>query len=438
MKKQIRSITYQQGAATLFTAVILLISITLVAFLTAKNVLVSIQMNANNYRTEQAIAAANAAMDYALSYFGTPGNTTFPCVTANYPANFTQNHTYTAGTNLPTTTASVCIDNTTTRPLTTPWGATVTTSCVTNSGSTTAGMIIATGWSDDGSAQRTISQCVGTRSLMAGNGPDQTLVSGGSVGLTGSAQIINRFNDLNVWSAGAVDIGSGAMETYIRPTDMEINDLSFSQLTSTATSPSIPNVQKVSSQGLGTGTDIYHNDGVLTSAITATQADIANGGEGDGPNTFFDMFFPDIRKAELARSAEGTTTTVGGTAKPHFLEGDADSGDLTGLKGGIIYVDGDASFGGNVSIGSATEPVLLFVNGNFDLTGGQIFGVVYITGELTGAGNPEVSGSLITEAGVDRGAGTVTLVYMPFGDGSGNGPILPGLTGVIAGSWRDW
>lgn len=54
MKKQIRSITYQQGAATLFTAVILLISITLVAFLTAKNVLVSIQMNANNYRTEQA------------------------------------------------------------------------------------------------------------------------------------------------------------------------------------------------------------------------------------------------------------------------------------------------------------------------------------------------------------------------------------------------
>jgi len=58
----------QQGAVTLLTAVVLLISITLVGFLTAKTVLVETQMTADNYRTSQAAAAASAAMDQAVAY----------------------------------------------------------------------------------------------------------------------------------------------------------------------------------------------------------------------------------------------------------------------------------------------------------------------------------------------------------------------------------
>jgi len=421
------SITQQRGAATLLTAVILLISITLVTFLTAKSVLMETKMSANNYRAIQATAAANAAMDYALTYFGDAGNTTFPC-TAPLPVSFTQNQG----------NANVCIDNTVTRPLVTPWGVTIDTACVTNNGSTTAGMIIATGLSDDQTAQRTMTVCIGTRALMSGGGPDQTLIAGGSVGLTGSAQIINRVKELNIWSAGVVDIGSGAMETYIRPTDIEYEDLSFAEVTSAQTSPSIPNVQKVSSKGLGTGTDIYQSDGVLTSAINTTNANIANGNPGDGAGTFFDMFFPRVAQAELAGTAQGTTTKVSGVDKPHYFATGADSSQLNGLANGIIYVEGDASFGGSNSIGSAGNPVVLFVNGDFQLNGGEIFGVVYITGELTGAGNPVVSGSLIAEKGVNRGAGTLSLVYAPFGDGSGNGANLSGLTGIVAGSWRDW
>ncbi len=437
MKTNSPSITCQRGAATLLTALILLISITLVTFMTAKTVLVETQMSANNYRTSQATAAANAAMDYALAYFGDAGNTTFACVAASYPpapvppatvpAIFVQDHIY------PASTASVCIDNTTTRPLTTPWGVTINTPCVTISGALTAGMIIATGYSDDGTAQRTATQCVGSRSLMAGGSPLQSLVSGGSVGLTGSAQLINRYNDTNVWSAGAFSVGSGAMETYIRPVNIEMNQLTTAQLNSTATTP-IPNVQKVSSKDLGSGTDVYASDGVLAAAMAATVADKAiSGHAGDGPNTFFDMVYPGVRKAELARSAQATGQPPNG----QLLATGASSSHLSG-KSGIVYVQGNASFGGNNTIGTAAAPVLLFVDGDFDLTGGDIFGAIYVTGKLTGAGSPKISGTIITEAGVNRGAGTVTLVYTPFGGGSGGGSIMPGLTGVIAGSWRDW
>lgn len=441
MKNHIRSINSQRGAASLFTALILLICITLVTFLTAKTVLVATQMTANNYRSAQAFAAANAAMDYALAYFGDPGNTTFACddppVDASGDPLFIQDHEYEGGENLPTTRASVCIDNTTDRPLPTPWGVTIDTTCVTNSGATTAGMIIATGWSDDGQAQRTLTQCIGTRSLLAGNGPDQTLVSGGAVGLTGNASIINRFNDLNIWSAGGVNIGSSAMETYIRPTGTEINDLSYNELTAAPQSGNTDaenNIQKVSSSGLGTGTDVYQNDRVLTAAKSATDASAT----GDGPDTFFDLFFPEMRKAEIARSAQAAGQYYDNdNATTDYPE--PTTANLSG-RSGIIYVEGDASFqgGAGTTLGSPDAPVLLFVDGNFQLTGGTIYGAIYITGQLTGGGNPAIHGTVIAESGVNRGAGTMDLVYSPFGDGSGDGSLLPGLTGVIAGSWRDW
>ena len=59
----------QQGAASLLTALVLLISITLVILLTSKEVLVETKVTADNYRTSQATAAASAAMNHAEAYF---------------------------------------------------------------------------------------------------------------------------------------------------------------------------------------------------------------------------------------------------------------------------------------------------------------------------------------------------------------------------------
>jgi len=59
----------QSGAVTLLTALVLLIGITLVTLMSSKTVLVQIQIAADNYRMTQAVAAANAALDFGIGYF---------------------------------------------------------------------------------------------------------------------------------------------------------------------------------------------------------------------------------------------------------------------------------------------------------------------------------------------------------------------------------
>ncbi|MDO9423973.1 MAG: hypothetical protein Q7T40_07260 [Methylobacter sp.] len=382
----------QRGAATLLTALVLLIGITLVTLTTSKTVLVETQISADNYRTTQAVAAANAAMDYAVAYFLNGGLDHDTDGVVDVIAQ----QSYASGTQ--TTTATVVFNNA------------AGTRCIPVGGTPSMkwGLVTAVGLSDDGLATRTITQCIGTRNVLEGEGPQQSLVSGASVGVTGSAQIINRYNDLNVWSGQSVSIGSAAMETYIRPTDVEIHDLTTAQLIDTTRSPSIPNVQKVSSSGLGTGTDIYANDSRLNISEPA----------------FFDLFFLES-KARMAQMA--------GSQK---LASGAGSGDLNGLKG-IIYVDGNASFGGNNTIGSATEPTILIVNGDFQFNGGTINALIYVSGQITGAGNATTVGTMISHGGVNRGAGTMTLVYAPSGGSNSDNP-MDGTTGVISGSWRDW
>ena len=344
-------------------------------------------MAANNFRAAQSITAADAAMDYAVKYLDDgmdqDGNGSV------------DNMTVLAFETLTGIKAEYSYDN--------------NDGNCTSAGTMGSALISATGYSDDGIASRTVTQCAGTRNILDGGGPKQTLVSGASVGLTGSAQIINRYNDLNVWSASTTAIGnSSAMDTYIRPVDLEISDLTTAELTDDTTSPSIPNVQKVSSNGLGGGTDIYFNDPRL--AVSSSD--------------FFDLFFIDP-VGDLASMADN----VG-----QKLAAGAQSADLNGLSG-IIYVDGDAAFTGNNTIGTPNSPALLIVNGDFDLNGGTIHGLVYVTGDTDIAGSPSVIGTMISEGNVS-GTGTLTLVYAQhIGDSS---TTLKGATGIISGSWKDW
>jgi len=106
---------------------------------------------------------------------------------------------------------------------------------------------------------------------------------------------------------------------------------------------------------------------------------------------------------------------------------------------GLIWVNGDTSLSGG-TVGSATSPATLIINGDFTLTGSPIFfGVIYVTGELTIHGTPVVTGSVVSEAGPNTGTGNLTIVYKPWGDGSNQAPpFITGTGTVIAGSWKDW
>jgi len=63
----------QQGAVTLLTALILLLCITLVTLFASKNRAGGNPDSADNYRMAQAVAAANAAMDFGVGYFDNGG-----------------------------------------------------------------------------------------------------------------------------------------------------------------------------------------------------------------------------------------------------------------------------------------------------------------------------------------------------------------------------
>jgi len=419
----------QSGAATLLTAVILLIATTLVAFLSGKIALQEIKMTSNNYRASQAITAADAGMDYALSYFNGIGLTV---AGSDHDNDGVLDHIDNDVGFVNPNRATIVFYSESSVAAVTPAPRPCINPSVDGTGNQKSALIQVTGTSDDGIASRTIFQCVGTRNLLKGGGPKQSLISGSSVALTGSAQIINRYSDLNVWSADGTGISGSAMETYIRPTDMEISDLTEAELIDDTTSPSIPNVQKVSSGGLGGGTDVYQNDAFLAAAKAATVANIAGGGDGSGSGTFFNLFFTESLTT-MSEIADGIPTATGTQL---LADGVSDAG-LDGL-GGIIFVNGDASINANgTTIGTIDTPAIVIVDGDFDFSGGTIYGLVYVTGDTTITGNPSVIGTTVSEGSVS-GTGTLKLVYSRKLGDSTDGPPIIGTTAIVNGSWHDW
>jgi hypothetical protein len=387
----------QRGAVSLLTALVILIGITLITLATSKAVLVETQITADNYRSTQAVAAANYALDYGFNYFdnggfdqdGTPGIDTL-----NVPD-------LTSADGNQTTTATLTFDDD--DPLCVPAGATPNMN---------NGMIKAHGSSDDGIAARTITQCVGPLNILANDGPEQPLVSQASVGLTGNARIINRYTDTTVWAGGRTVIGSSAtMETYINnPADPAVTD--DDRLN---TSDSF-HTQLVSNRNLGNGLDIIDDDPSL--------------GNLKGLDFFKNFFLAESRQQLKELAGDQVYTDID---------------DAIG-KSGLIWIDGDQDLTGG-TIGSPDSPAILIVNGDLKLTGGTIYGIVYVVGTYDVAGNPIIIGSSIVE-GTDlatgdpatppivSGHGTLTLVFWPAFESTNGFP--PGLSAVISGSWRDW
>ncbi len=407
----------QQGAATLLTAVVLLVSITLVALFTSKTVLVETQITADNYRTGQATAAASAAMDRAVAYFKAGGLDQ----TADTQVDYTSGNpfTFTLTSGAQTTNAQFYFRNESTLAEPNPCDCTPT-SCMQANNMTSA-QVTAQGWSDDQTAVRTISQCVTTFNIPGpgSEGPQQPFVSKAGVGVFGNAKIINRYNNSSIWSGGNDAVHGASYGTYLRPSGKEVADYSSAQLDSADENT---NTQKVSSRDSGNGIDVITSDptlGQLTSSRSTADLDsVAN-------NKFFVMFFNRTKATVKDMASRDNRMLAAGSS-------------LTG-KTGLIWVNGNAAI--NNDVGTPTVPVILIVDGDLDLTGGNIYGVVYVTGELKIAGNPIVRGSMVSENGPNSGAGTLTLVYKPWlGDGVGGEapPFIPGTGAIVAGSWKDW
>jgi len=413
----------QRGAATLFTAVMILLGITLVTLTTSKTVLVETQTAADNYRTAQAVAAANYAMDYGVSYFDNGG----------FDQVINANGTAIAGCTPDTANGHDCIvdrvavpnltsaDSNQTTTATLTFNNAVGTRCIPTgtAPSMKKGLITATGLSDDGLASRTISQCVGTLNLLKNDGPKQPLVAQGNVALTGNAKIINRYTNTTIWSGDDVSIGSSsAMETYIK--NPAAGTLTQAQLLDT---DGDNNTQLVSNRNLGNGLDIIDKDPSLGTLISL-----------DFFKNFFNVDSREQLKAMAAAAGQSYTSISDAITTP--------------VKSGLIWVEGNQSMNGG-AIGSITAPAIVIINGDFTIGGGAtIYGVLYVTGKYTINGTPQVIGTNVVEgtnlatelpatAPIVSGTGTISLVFWQSIESGTINPMI-GLTTVIGGSWRDW
>jgi len=423
----------QKGVATIFTAIILLIAITLVVMLSGKTIVNETKIAADNYRTSQATNAANYAMDFGVDYFNTGG---FDQDSNNTADNIHLADNWNTGTGALGTDGTLdeleltSTDNSQTTFSTVAFSndAAAVTRCGGTVGNWKSGLITAIGISDDRLATRTITQCVGPLGILRDDGPKQPLVSQGNVALTGNARIINRYTNTTIWSGGDVSIGSSsAMETYIKDPAVGTLDPSVdADIIRLLSTDEDADTQLVSNNNLGNGLDIIDDDPSL--------------GTLEGLEFFTNFFNVETR--------DQLKTLAGNQAYTDMGDAITDP-----VKSGLIWVeeaDGSQSMTGG-TIGSIESPAIVVINGDFSLGGNAtIYGLLYVTGKYTIAGTPTVVGSNVVEGTnlatdpetpatppVVNGVGTISLVYWQ-GFASSSANPLPGLTTVINGSWRDW
>lgn len=225
--------------------------------------------------------------------------------------------------------------------------------------------ITSVGTSDDGSSTHTVSQLVKFGSTLL-NSPTVPITSKGSVSLSGNSQIINTYNNNTIKSGSTVSM-SGSSSTIL----------------SSGTSSTAGNIRS----------DITQNNTTLS---------------GTSSNDLF------------AQNFGVSAANVKGDIAHYYTSGSNTDykSQLDGLNGTSIWIDqtgGQATISGNTQIGTASNPVLLIINGDVKFSGNvTIYGYVYILGNSTTdlTGNVDIIGGMTTSANLSA-TGSIQVFYSP-------------------------
>jgi len=412
VKSQVRP-SRQAGMATLVTSLAIMILATILVMAVSKTTLMEQRISSNEIRSRQAAEAAEAGLNYALAYLmQTDALHTPPILMGadknnDNVADTIAPTTLTSGTQNgysvafcdPTVSLATIICPDAPGPVCPPTAVPPTAAPPTYFNTP---RIVACGWSDDGLGRAMISQSVGTVGGIQ-NSPTNPLTAKGAANVNGSASILNYFNNLTVWSGGAVVVTNANGKTFIRNPTVPLD---------TSADPStLPSSNYVATTSQNsTGPDVIDADPTL-SGLTKAQ--------------LFTNYFgvPDVAayKATIATMPDVTNATIG---------------TLSGVNGQAIVVNGDVSSNMNFQIGTRDRPVVLIVNGNWTGAGNTtIYGIVFVMGDMDITGTKNIYGGIIV-AGNMAGTGNLTVTYDPL-VGS-NAAAHTGKPGLIPGSWRDW
>ena len=107
-----------------------------------------------------------------------------------------------------------------------------------------------------------------------------------------------------------------------------------------------------------------------------------------------------------------------------------------------FFVDGNITLNGG-TLGSATNPVTLVVNGDIELRGNMTaYGLFYVAGATalenwawSGSGGATIYGAFISRGRFDNASGNMRLIYDPSLWSNASQPV--GRLVRVPGSWRD-
>lgn len=332
----------QKGAATLVITILLLVTLTLIVLFAASYIVMRQKIAANSYRTNQALEAAEAGLEFAIPYLQQNSAT----ILANPVSGFIPAYTS-------SNTQNVTLANNSKFTIS-------YTNPVANNYNLI--LITVTGTSDDGTSTRTIRQMVQFGSLDATT-PTSSIASKGSVSMTGSSQITNTNTNVNIVSGGAVTM-SGSAQT---------------------------NTQNGGSTPGNFGSDIQQNQSSLSNMTTSD---------------FFASYFG----ASASQVKSSFANYYSNSSNTNY------SSTLNGKTGTSIWIDqtsGQASITGSTTIGSAANPVIMVVNGDFRISGSiQFYGILYIMGDITSdiTGSVQINGSLISQGNLNF-TGSTQITY---------------------------
>lgn len=397
----------QRGAATLLVSMVLLIAATLLALYVSNPVVGEQRMSANEMRSKQAFAAAQAAIDLAVEHMNSGGdfqtaslndlNSRWSSANSSYRALFCK-HSDIDFDDMPE-----CADDAA--------SGISPESCGTEAFSVddTASWVVGCGWSDDSSARKRIVSFV-TKSNPLPGAIGNPLTAGGSVTFGGNSTVVNYYNNLTVWSGLSLSNTGNNGKTVIRRPSSAAGQL---------------NPDQVDAQ-VGGGNQVC-NENLAPDLICTTSSGVfgPDVNQGDpslkrlSPDQFFENFLgstPNEYKSTMVEES------VPGAEAGEIVEG-----------GKVYWVDGDAVIGQD--IGSAAEPVVLVVDGNLTLSGTTtIFGVVFVKGDLTTSGTPKVRGAVLATGAVNS-AGTLNIIFDPDAIA---GARRSGKYASVQGTWRDF
>ena len=387
----------QRGMATLTTALMLLIAITLMTFSSARVGIVEQQIAANDYRAKQALHAAQAGLDRAVYDSNVLG--------VGAPTIAVAALVYTAVTAL----AAVG-----TGPATSYQYAYRLPPDVAAGGTLALVTITARGFSDDSVASKTLTQYIKRYSPLP-KVPSNPLSTGDRYASdSANIRIVNNVTGptgIAIQAQRQINTGSSGGNPHVI-TQAKVSDVLTSgegrkengvEAIACATCPG-----GVVDGQVNTAAE---KDAFFTNAFGTTKADIEA-----------------ISKPVVdCNNARDCNTKLGNNA-----DGSA--------KAPFIVVTGETKLNSTTVIGSPTQPVVLIINGNLELSGNvTIYGFIYVTGETKLEKNSalNVHGSLISEKEVEiKKDSVVNITYNKYNTRSNPGG--PDFYVKAPGTWNDF